>query len=135
MVAMPSLIKIQSLSGPSGLLGVLEGPGVVPFPIERVYFITQVPSEVRRGSHAHKKLEQLIVALSGEFTVILDSGVSTQSFILNSNEFGLYVPPGFWRDLTDFSDGAVCLVLASTKYDESDYIRDYEEFLNWSAGK
>jgi uncharacterized RmlC-like cupin family protein len=130
----PELRRIPSILDAFGSLGVLESADVVPFQIERVYFITQVPRNAERGSHAHKKLEQLIVALSGEFTVKLDSGSTTENFHLSSSEFGLYVPPGFWRDLINFSDDAVCLVLASTKYDESDYIREYDEFLTWSSG-
>jgi dTDP-4-dehydrorhamnose 3,5-epimerase-like enzyme len=92
-----------------------------------------VPDGAERGSHAHKRLEQFIVAVNGSLTVKLDSGISAESFRLDSSKFGLYVPPGFWRDLSDFSHGAVCLVLASTKYDESDYIRNYQEFLLWAG--
>jgi glyoxylate utilization-related uncharacterized protein len=133
MTKSPELREIPSISGPLGSLSVLEDFKIVPFAIERVYFISQVPGGAERGSHAHKRLEQFIFAVNGALTVKLDSGISTETFRLDSSKFGLYVPPGFWRDLTDFSDSAVCVVLASTKYDESDYIRNYAEFLAWAG--
>jgi dTDP-4-dehydrorhamnose 3,5-epimerase-like enzyme len=133
MAKAPGLRERPSISSPLGSLSVLEDISIVPFSIERVYFISRVPDGAERGSHAHKRLEQFIVAVNGSLTVKLDSGISAESFRLDSSKFGLYVPPGFWRDLSDFSHGAVCLVLASTKYDESDYIRNYQEFLLWAG--
>lgn len=106
------------------------GNGIdVPFDVKRVYYLYDVPGGESRGGHAHKALYQLIVAASGSFTVTLDDGTDKKTFVLNRPYTGLFVIPGIWRSLDDFSSGAVCLVLASEKYDESDYIRDYEVFL------
>ena len=127
------LRAIPSVANALGSIGVLEDPSLGPFSIERVYFIYDVPAGSERGSHAHKNLEQFMVAASGSFTVELDSGSGKESFVLDSPSVGLYVPPGMWRDLKDFAPNSVCLVLASTKYDESDYLRDYEEFLRWAG--
>ena len=134
MVKKAELRAIPSVENALGSIGVLEDPSLIPFSIERVYFIYDVPAGSERGSHAHKNLEQFMVAASGSLTVELDSGTSKESFVLDSPSVGLYVPPGMWRDLKDFAPNSVCLVLASTKYDESDYLRDYDEFLSW-AGK
>jgi mannose-6-phosphate isomerase-like protein (cupin superfamily) len=134
MVKKAELRAIPSVENALGSIGVLEDPSLVPFSVERVYFIYDVPEGSERGSHAHKHLEQFMVAASGSFTVELDSGLSKVSFVLDSPSVGLYVPPGMWRDLKSFAPNSVCLVLASTKYDESDYLRDYDEFLSW-AGK
>jgi dTDP-4-dehydrorhamnose 3,5-epimerase-like enzyme len=134
MAKKAELRAIPSVANALGSIGVLEDPSLVPFSIQRVYFIYDVPAGSERGSHAHKNLEQFMVATSGSFTVELDSGSGKESFALDSPSVGLYVPPGMWRDLKDFAPNSVCLVLASTKYDESDYLRDYEEFLSW-AGK
>ena len=134
MAKKAELRAIPSVANALGSIGVLEDPFLVPFSIERVYFIYDVPAGSERGSHAHKNLEQFMIAASGSFTVELDSGSGTESFALDNPSVGLYVPPGMWRDLKDFAPNSVCLVLASTKYDESDYLRDYEEFLSW-AGK
>ena len=106
------------------------GNGIdVPFDVKRVYYLYDVPGGESRGGHAHKALFQLIVAVSGSFSVTLDDGIGKKTFALNRPYQGLLVVPGIWRTLDDFSSGAVCLVLASEKYDESDYIRDYEVFL------
>ena len=131
MKSAPRLIDIPTIWSPHGNIGVIESEQVLSFEVRRVYFITSVPPSAKRGSHAHKLLEQLIVATSGSLTVTLDSGSSTESFVLDSPNKGLYVPPGYWRDLVDFSEETVCLVLASTKYDEADYLRDYLEFKKW----
>jgi dTDP-4-dehydrorhamnose 3,5-epimerase-like enzyme len=125
------LRAIPSVANALGSIGVLEDSALVPFLIERVYYIYDVPEGSERGSHAHKKLEQFIVAASGSFTVELDTGTTKESFVLDSPSVGLYVPPGMWRDLKNFSPNSVCLVLASTKYDEADYLRNYDEFLSW----
>jgi hypothetical protein len=134
VVKKAELRAIPSVENALGSIGVLEDPSLVPFSVERVYFIYDVPEGSERGSHAHKNLEQFMVAASGSFTVELDSGTTKESFVLDSPSVGLYVPPGMWRDLKGFAPNSVCLVLASTKYDESDYLRDYDEFLSW-AGK
>lgn len=111
-----------------GDISVVENSVTVPFDTKRVYYLYDVPGGVSRGGHAHKELKQLIVAVSGSFTVVLDDGKVKRSFVLNRPYVGLYVVPGIWRELEDFSSGSVCLVLASEKYDAKDYLRDYDEF-------
>lgn len=100
----------------------------IPFDIERVYYLYDVPGGSVRGGHAHRELEQLLVAASGSFDVLLDDGINKKIVNLNRPYFGLYVTPGIWRELLNFSSGAICIVLASKKFSESDYIRDYDEF-------
>ncbi len=114
-----------------GNLTVVENGVTLPFDVKRVYYLYDVPGGESRGAHAHRDLEQLIIAASGSFTVTLDDGMSKRSFFLNRPYQGLYVKPGLWRDLGDFSSGAVCMVLASEVYDNADYIRDYQEFLEF----
>lgn len=111
-----------------GNLSVVENGVTLPFDVRRVYYLYDVPGGESRGAHAHKELSQLIVAASGSFNVVLDDGKCKRTFFLNRPNIGLYVKPGMWRDLCDFSSGGVCMVLASHPYDESDYIRDYNEF-------
>ncbi len=127
----PKLIEFPHVDNPLGSLGILEGPELVPFEIKRVYFIHSVPEGSVRGSHAHKGLQQVIFAASGSLELILDDGKAKYEFELNDASKAVQVPPGFWRTLKNFSANAVCVVLASHLYDESDYIRDYDEFLNW----
>ena len=105
--------------------------GTLPFDVKRVYYLYDVPGGENRGSHAHKNLSQLIIAASGSFRVTLDDGKCKRSFFLNRPYQGLYVKPGMWRDLEDFSSGAVCMVLASEIYQTEDYIRDYNEFVKF----
>ena len=114
-----------------GNLSVVENGQTLPFDVKRVYYLYDVPGGENRGSHAHKELSQLIIAASGSFTVTLDDGKCKRSFFLNRPHQGLYVKPGMWRDLEDFSSGAVCMVLASDVYLASDYIRDYQEFIEF----
>lgn len=114
-----------------GNLTVVENGVTLPFDVKRVYYLYDVPGGESRGSHAHRELEQLIVAASGSFTVVMDDGINKKSFFLNRPYQGLYVKPGLWRDLEDFSSGAVCMVLASEIYQKEDYIRDYDEFLEF----
>ena len=114
-----------------GNLTVVENGATLPFDVKRVYYLYDVPGGESRGAHAHRGLEQLIIAASGSFTVTIDDGISKRSFFLNRPYQGLYIKPGLWRDLGDFSSGAVCLVLASEVYQEEDYIRDYEEFIQF----
>jgi len=116
------------ISNPAGNIAVIEeGPGV-PFRIRRVYYLYAVPEGAERGGHAHRRLEQLLIAVSGRFDVTLDDGRSRRSVPLTVPDRGLYIPSMVWRELTGFSSGAVCLVLASEGYDEADYIRDYDEY-------
>lgn len=111
-----------------GNLTVVENGDTLPFDVKRVYYLYDVPGGESRGSHAHKELSQLIIAASGSFTVTLDDGTCKRSFFLNRPYQGLYIKPGLWRDLKDFSSGAVAMVLASEIYQEDDYIRTYDEF-------
>ena len=115
----------------NGNLTVVENGSTLPFDVKRVYYIYDVPGGESRGAHAHRELEQLIVAASGSFTVTLDDGNCKRSFFLNRPYQGLYVKPGLWRDLVDFSSGAVAMVLASEVYKQEDYIRDYNEFIEF----
>ena len=112
-----------------GNLSVVQNGETLPFDVKRVYYLYDVPGGESRGAHAHYELEQLIVAASGSFRVTLDDGKCKRTFYLNRPYQGLHVKPGIWRDLDDFSSGAVCMVLASDIYKADDYIRDYEEFL------
>ena len=114
-----------------GNLTVVENGQTLPFDVKRVYYLYDVPGGESRGAHAHRELEQLIVAASGSFTVTLDDGKCKRSIFLNRPYQGLYVKPGLWRDLIDFSSGAVAMVLASDIYKIEDYIRDYNEFISF----
>lgn len=126
-----SIIDLRKISDPRGNLTPIEGGGDVPFDVKRIYYLYDVPSGESRGAHAHKELQQLIVAANGSFTITLDDGKNKKAFTLNRPYQGLYVVPGIWRDLDDFSSGAVLLCLASEHYDAADYIRDYDDFLKY----
>ncbi len=128
----PRLISLPKISERRGSLYFVENQVHIPFDIKRIYYINDVPQGEERGSHAHKELEQVFIALSGSFTITLDDGTSQSQFTLNRSNEGLYVPPGYWRNLTDFTTGAVCLVLASEPYQAEDYIRDYKHFLDFA---
>ena len=114
---------------------MIEGSNEFPFEIKRLYFLHNVPADAVRGSHAHKNLFQLIIPLSGRLTVTLDDAFTKRVFELESADQALTVPPGYWRTLTNFSEKTAVLVLASEKFTPSDYIRDYEEFLEWARNK
>lgn len=118
-----------------GNITVIENREIIPFDIQRVYYLYDVPGGEDRGGHAHKDLYQLIVAASGSFDVILDDGKIKKTITLNRPYQGLYVVPGIWRELVNFSSGSSCLVLASNKYDETDYIREYGEFEDLKKNK
>jgi hypothetical protein len=122
------LIDLPKISDPRGNLTFIEGEQHVPFPIKRVYYLYDVPGGAERGGHAHKALNQLIIAISGSFDIIIDDGFERKRIHLNRSYFGLYICPMIWREIDNFSSGAVCLVLASEHYDESDYYRDYQAF-------
>jgi len=125
------IIELDKIHNRAGNLTVIHNQDSIPFAVERIYYLYDVPSNAERGGHAHKELYQLIVAASGSFTITLDDGNETKSYMLNNPNKGLLVVPGMWRELSDFSSGSVCLVLASMKYIESDYIRYYQEFLSY----
>jgi hypothetical protein len=123
-------IDLPKITDVRGNLTFVEGNNHVPFTFHRVYYLYDVPGGSERGGHAHKELEQLIIAISGSFDVTLDDGITKQRFSLNRPYNGLYVCPMIWRELDNFSSGSVCMVLASNRYDEDDYYRDYEQFLH-----
>lgn len=129
------LVSLPKITDPRGNLTFIEAGKHVPFEIQRVYYLYDVPGGAERGGHAHKALHQLIVAMSGSFDVMLDDGAQKKRIHLNRSYSGLYVCPMIWRELDNFSSGSVCMVLASNKYEESDYYRDYGEFMRarWKA--
>ena len=125
------IIQLPKIADPRGNLSIIEQIKQIPFEIKRVYWTYDVPSGESRGGHAHKRLYQLVVAMSGSFVVNIDNGKEKKSILLNHPWEGLLITPGVWRTLDDFSSGAVCLVLASELYDESDYIYDYDDFIDF----
>ena len=122
------LIDIPKIEDPRGNLSVIE-KDVIPFEMKRVYYLYDVPGGAERGGHAHKNIMGFILALSGSFDVVLHDGMEEKTVTLNRPNKGLVITNGIWRELKNFSSGAVCLVVASDVYDEEDYIRDFEEFL------
>ena len=124
------IIDIRKYTDTRGYLSVIEGSKDIPFEIKRIYYLYMVP-EAARGAHAHKQLQQLMVAMSGSVHVTLDDGVNKKMFVLDKPWKGLLVVPGLWRDLDNFAGGTVCMVLASEHYVEEDYIRNYNEFLEY----
>jgi len=126
-----SLIELGRHHRDSGNITIVENNLSIPFKIRRAYYLYDIPGGESRGGHAHRNLSQLIVAASGSFDVLIFDGKVKKSFPLNRPYQGLLIVPGIWRELNNFSSGAVCLVLASLPYDEKDYIRDFEEFLNF----
>lgn len=123
-----SVIEMDKHHHDTGNITVVENNLTVPFDTKRVYYLYDIPGGETRGGHAHKELSQLLIAVSGSFNVVLDDGNVKRTFVLNHPYQGLLIVPGIWRELTDFSSGAVCLVLASHRYDEDDYIRKYNDF-------
>jgi oxalate decarboxylase/phosphoglucose isomerase-like protein (cupin superfamily) len=122
------IIDLPKIAEPSGNLTFIESARHVPFQIPRVYYLYDVPGGAQRGGHAHKVVEEFLVAISGSFDVLLDDGRDQARFHLNRPFYGLYIPRMIWRELDNFSSGSVCLVLASEYFDESDYFRAYSEF-------
>jgi hypothetical protein len=125
----PHIIKLEEHRDEVGCIYVVEATRHIPFDVKRYYSISDVPEGADRGSHAHRRLEQLIIAASGSFDITLDDGFERRRHRLSDPGVGLYIGPMIWRDLTNFSSGAIAVVLASRHYEESDYYRDYEEFL------
>jgi hypothetical protein len=122
-------VELPRIADPRGNLTMIESNEQVPFAMQRVYYLYDVPGGEMRGGHAHRQLEQLVIAASGSFEVLVDDGVHRERFFLNRSYFGLYIPQLVWRELDDFSSGSVCLVIASRPYEEDDYFRSYDEFL------
>lgn len=129
------IISLPKIANPRGNLSIIEQIKQIPFEIKRVHWIYDVPGGVNRGSHAYKETQEFIVALSGSFDVEVDDGSSKQVFPLNRSYYGLYVPNGMWRTMTNFSTNSLALVLSSTDYDENDYIMEYEEYRLWTKDK
>ena len=125
----PILITLPKIDDPRGNLSFIEEEQHIPFRIERVYWIYDVPGGQVRGGHAFRKQQELIVALSGSFDVVIDDGKQKQKYHLSRSYFGLYVPAGYWRQMEDFSTNSLAMVVSSTPFSEEDYIRDYEEYL------
>jgi hypothetical protein len=123
------IIQLPKITDARGNLTFVEGNRHIPFDIKRVYYLYDVPGGSERAGHAHQQLQQLFIAMSGSFDLHLDDGYTKQTYHMNRSYYGLYVGPMIWRDLDNFSSGAVCMVLASHYYDESDYYRDYQDFI------
>lgn len=123
------IVKLRKISDPKGNLTPIEGGRDIPFEIRRVYYTYDIPGGETRGGHMHRQCEELVIAASGSFDVVLDDGTKRANFFLNRSYYGLYIPSTTWRELANFSTGSVCLVLASDHFDEGDYIRDYDQFL------
>lgn len=124
-----SIIELPKYHDPEGNLTPVYSNGLVPFDIKRVFYLYDIPGGESRGAHAHRECHQFLVAASGAFEVVLDDGINKRTVLLNRPFYGLHIPPGVWAAEQGFSSGSVCLVLASEKYDEADYIRSYEEFI------
>ncbi|WP_445957205.1 sugar 3,4-ketoisomerase [Yeosuana sp.] len=126
------ILDIPKIRDPRGNLAVIE-KDVIPFKMKRVYYLFDIPSGSNRGGHAHKTLSQFLIALSGSFDVIVKDGIEQMRISLNDPSKGLLITPGIWRELENFSSGAVCLVVASDVYMEEDYIEDYDEYIKYNA--
>lgn len=124
------ILPLSKIHNRAGNITIVEGQKNIPFDVRRIYYLYDIPGGEGRGGHAHKELYQLIVAASGSFNVLLDDGQNKKIVTLNRPDYGLMVVPGIWRELFEFSSGGICLVLASHKYDQDDYIRDYTKFKN-----
>ncbi|OPY00399.1 MAG: TDP-4-oxo-6-deoxy-alpha-D-glucose-3,4-oxoisomerase [Syntrophorhabdus sp. PtaB.Bin006] len=126
------MLPLRKIHNRAGNITIIEGQRNIPFDVRRIYYLYDIPGGEARGGHAHRDLCQLIIAASGSFNVLLDDGENKKIATLNRPDYGVMVVPGIWRELFEFSSGAICLVLASQKYDERDYIRNYDQFVSFS---
>ena len=129
------LISLPKIHNIAGNITVLENDKNIPFEVKRVYYLYDVPSNEGRGGHAHYQLKQYLVAATGSFDVVLNDGVNTKTMTLNKPNMALYIVPGLWRELQNFSGSAICLVLASNVYQEEDYIREFKSYKEWKLSK
>lgn len=126
------IVHLPKIHNEAGNITALENNRSIPFEVKRVYYLYDVPGGAERGGHGHKNLQQFIIALSGSFDVLIDDGVNKKVVHLDRPYIGFHMVPGIWRELMNFSSGAICLVLASEKYDEADYLRTYEAFIEYT---
>lgn len=130
-----NITDLPKITDPRGNLTFVEANRHIPFAFSRIYYLYDVPGGSERGGHAHRNLHQFMIAMSGSFDVLLDDGKNKKKVSLNRSHYGLYICPMIWRELDNFSSGAVCMVIASEYYDEADYIRNYEQFLKEASSK
>ena len=130
-----NIINLTKIHNQAGNITILENSKSIPFQVKRIYYLYDVPMGSERGGHGHYELEQFIVAASGSFTIVLDDGKDKKHLFLNNPSEALYIKPGIWREIINFSSGSICLVLASQEYTEKDYIRDYDKYLQWKLLK
>ena len=130
-----SIIKVPKVCNPAGNISIVEGLKNLPFEPKRIFYIYDIPAGEDRGAHSHKECHQFIIAASGSFEVALNDGTNSKTVALNRPFYGLHIPPGIWAHELNFSSGAICLVLASEKYNEKDYIREYQEYLCYKEKK
>ncbi len=128
-----SIIHLPKIHNRAGNITVVENLATLPFQVERIYYLYDIPGGETRGGHGHKELQQLVVAASGSFDVVVEDGSLKKVINLNRPDYGLHIKAGIWRELVNFSSGAICMVLASHEYDEKDYIRDHSQFLRFKA--
>jgi hypothetical protein len=126
-----NLLHLNQLGDRNGHITSVNNNMEIPFPIKRIFYLYDIPGGESRGAHAHRECHQFLVATSGSFEVLLDDGLTKRQVLLNRPDLGLHIPPGIWASEINFSSGAICLVLASHEYDESDYLRDYGKYLNF----
>lgn len=125
------LLHLNQIGDRNGHITAINNNQEIPFAIKRIFYLYDIPGGESRGAHAHKECHQFLVAASGSFEVLLDDGFTKRQVLLNRPDLGLHIPPGIWASEINFSSGSICLVFASHEYNESDYLRDYDEFLNF----
>ena len=128
------IVELPIVHNDAGNITVMENNGNIPFDVKRIYYLYDIPMGSERGGHAHYELQQFVVAVSGSFVFLLDDGIEKREVFLNHPNKALHIKPGIWTEMKDFSSGSICLVLASIEYEESDYIRDYQDFINYRNG-